>query len=162
MTRPPTLDDRPAVPADLGPNIVCITAEGLAALPNGRADLPNVTQLIEAGRGYPRLPTRAQLERLRLHGYDVILIDRATSEPESDEVSAQVVCDEAVRFIAGHRHLRPFALSLVLPCAQERVSLQRLDRGIGQVLTSINDWGLDGTTRVLLGPVRPPRDTTLS
>lgn len=155
---PPVLDGtRHAPPRPLlHPHLVCITVEGLATLPATRPELHHLRQLIEAGRGYPRLPGRLELERLREHGYDIALIDVATGEPSDDgRHPALWLCDEAVRFIAGRRGPRPFALSLVLPCEAHRTErLRDLDRAVGQVLTALSDWGLDEQTRVLLGPVR--------
>lgn len=143
------------------PHLVCITVEGLATLPRTRPELQHVRQLIDAGRGYPRLPGRDQLERLREHGYDVALIDRSVGESADDLHPALLLGDEAVRFIAGRRAARPFALSLVLPCeAGHSGHLRDLDRAIGQLVTALSDWGLEDKTCVLLGPVRrgPERD----
>jgi hypothetical protein len=157
---PPVIDAAPrrAVTPLQHPHLVCITVEGLATLPGTRPELHHLQQLIEAGRGYPRLPGRAELERLREHGYDIALIDRATGDPTDDgRHPALWLCDEAVRFIAGRRGPRPFALSLVLPGEAHRTErLRDLDRAVGQVLTALTDWGLDEQTRVLLGPVRRP------
>lgn len=139
----------------LHPHLVCITVDGLPTVPAARRELPHVRRLLDAGRGYPHLPGRAQLERLREHGYDVALIDRVTAEFLAEhQHPALWLSDEAVRFIAGRRGPRPFALSLVLPFeAHHGDPLRDIDRAIGQLLTALSDWGLDEHTRVLLGPV---------
>lgn len=138
----------------LCPNIVCIVALGMDAVPLRRDTTRHLAQLAEEGQTFERLPARWQMARLAAFGYQTALIGGAGPQ----DMDAQGLGDEAARFIASQPDDQPFVMSLALPCSRENIDLRNFDRAVGQVLVALQDWGHEHSTVVLLGPVRRHHD----